>query len=185
MPRIFDNQTAQLATALRDTLSQALALDACVGYLNLRGWRQIADRVDALPGIEGRSPARVLVGMAARPEQMMRGAYRIRRADEDGRLTLKDAVKLRDEALREFRDQLVVGAPTDAEEKALRRSRNQLVNGQVCVKFFARYPLHAKLYLAHLGWRSGHPAPRFPGIEQPDLQWAGAPRGAQRRRHRP
>ena len=45
------------------------------------------------------------------------------------------------------------------------------------MKFFARYPLHAKLYLAHLGRRSGHPAPRFPGIEQPDLQWAGAPRG--------
>ena len=74
MPRIFDNQTAQLATALRDTLSQALALDACVGYLNLRGWRQIADRVDDLPGIEGERPP-ALVGMAARPEQMMRGAY--------------------------------------------------------------------------------------------------------------
>lgn len=99
MPRIFDNQTAQLAAALRYALSQALALDACVGYLNLRGWRQIADRVDDLPGIRGRAPARVLVGMAARarPGRLMRGAYRIRRPGEDGRLTLKDGVKVRDE----------------------------------------------------------------------------------------
>ncbi len=93
MPRIFDNQTEQLASALRETLGQAVAVDACVGYLNLRGWRQIAKQIDELPGMPGRAPARVLVGMAARPEHLMRGAYRIRRPDEDGRITLKDAAR--------------------------------------------------------------------------------------------
>lgn len=52
--------------------------------------------------------------------------------------------------MREFREQLVVGAPSDAQEQALRRFRDQLADGKVKVKFFARYPLHAKLYLAHL-----------------------------------
>ncbi|MEJ7784939.1 MAG: helicase-related protein [Solirubrobacteraceae bacterium] len=171
MPRIFDNQTEQLAPALRETLGQALAVDACVGYLNLRGWRQIAEQIDQLPGVPGRAPARVLVGMAARPEHLMRGAYRIRRPDEDGRITLKDAAKLRDEALREFREQLVVGAPSDAQERELRRFRTQLVEGKVCVKFFARYPLHAKLYLGHLV--SGQVIPHLGFLGSSNLTFSG------------
>src|SRR5689334_8825290 len=60
LPRIFDNKTEPLAPALRETLDQAVALDACVGYLNLRGWHQIADSVETLDGKAGRPPARVL-----------------------------------------------------------------------------------------------------------------------------
>ncbi len=150
MPQIYDNQQQQLAPELRKTLAKSVAIDACVGYLNLRGWKQIADEVDELPGDLLRPPARVLVGMAARPEQLMRRNYRVRSEDEDDRVTNKDAVKLRDEALRDFRSQLVVGAPSNADEKLLRHFRDQLIGGKVCVKFFARYPLHAKLYLAHL-----------------------------------
>lgn len=150
MPQIYDNQQQQLAPELRRTLAKSVALDACVGYLNLRGWRQIADEIDELPADPLRPAARVLAGMAARPEQLMRRSYRVRSQDDDDRITNKDAVRLRDDALREFRDQLVVGAPSDADERLLRRFRDQLAGGKVCVKFFARYPLHAKLYLAHL-----------------------------------
>lgn len=76
MPRIFDNKSDPLAPALRETLDQAVAFDACVGYINLRGWRQLADPVDRLAGAPNRPPARVLVGMAARPEQLVRQSDR-------------------------------------------------------------------------------------------------------------
>jgi superfamily II DNA or RNA helicase len=171
MPRILDNQELLLAPALRETLQQAVALDACVGYLNLRGWGQIAGAVDDLAAPASRPPARVLVGMAARPEQLMRRAYRIRRDDDDDRITNKDAVRLRDEAIREFREQLGVGAPSDAQEAALLRFRDQLADGKVKVKFFARYPLHAKLYLAHLA--SGQVIPHMGFVGSSNLTFSG------------
>lgn len=61
MPRIFDNKDLPLAPALRETLEQAVALDACVGYLNLRGWGQIAGTVATLPGTPERPPARGVI----------------------------------------------------------------------------------------------------------------------------
>lgn len=171
MPRIIDNQDLVLAPVLRETLEQAVAVDACVGYLNLRGWAQVADAVDDLPGIADRPQARVLVGMAARPEQLMRRAYRIRSEDEDDRITNKDAVRLRDEALAEFREQLVVGAPSDAQETALRHFRDQLAAGKISVRFFARYPLHAKLYLAHLA--DGQVIPHMGFVGSSNLTFSG------------
>ncbi|MBA3432193.1 MAG: hypothetical protein H0U16_12035 [Actinobacteria bacterium] len=171
MPRIFDNKAEPLAPALRDTLDQAVALDACVGYLNLRGWRQIADSVESLDGKAGRPPARVLVGMAARPDQLVRDAYRLKRDDEDQRITNKEAARLRAAVLSDFRDQLLVGAPSDAQEKGLRHFREQLANGRVCVKFFARYPLHAKLYLGHL--KTGQLIPHMGFLGSSNLTFSG------------
>jgi superfamily II DNA or RNA helicase len=171
VPRIVDNQELKLAPVLRETLEQAVALDACVGYLNLRGWGQLADSVDALAGSAGRPPARLLVGMAARPEQLMRRAYRVRAADEDDRITNKDAIRLREEALQEFREQLTVGAPSNEQEAALRRFRDQLAAGKARVKFFARYPLHAKLYLAHLA--DGQVIPQMGFVGSSNLTFSG------------
>jgi len=171
LPRIFDNKTEPLAPALRETLGQAVALDACVGYLNLRGWRQIADSVEALEGKPGRPPARVLVGMAARPDQLVRDTYRLKRDDEDQRITNKEAAKLRAEVLADFRGQLVLGAPSDAQEKALRHFRDQLIAARVCVKFFARYALHAKLYLGHL--KSGQLIPYMGFLGSSNLTFSG------------
>lgn len=48
-----------------------------------------------------------------------------------------------------FRRQLTFGIPSSDQEKALKKLRQQLVDGKVCVKLHLRYPLHAKLYLAH------------------------------------
>ena len=64
MPTIYDNKTQSLAPALRATLAEARSLDACVGYLNLRGWNELADAVDDLPWEPGEPAARVLVGMS-------------------------------------------------------------------------------------------------------------------------
>jgi len=171
VPRIFDNKTEPLAQALRDTLDQALALDACVGYLNLRGWREIADSVGGLEGKQGRPPARVLVGMAARPDHLVRDIYRLKRDDEDTRVTNKEAGRLRERVLTDFRQQLLVGCPTDAQEKALRQFRGQLADGRVRVKFFARYPLHAKLYLGHL--KTGQLIPLMGFLGSSNLTFSG------------
>jgi hypothetical protein len=48
-----------------------------------------------------------------------------------------------------FRAQLTFGAPTNADEAALRRLSRQLRTGRLVVRLFLRHSLHAKLYLHH------------------------------------
>jgi hypothetical protein len=109
--------------------------------------------------------------MAARPDQLVREVYRLKRDDEDDRITNKEAGQLRVAVLTDFREQLLVGAPTDVQEKVLRQFRDQLAHSRVRVKFFARYPLHAKLYLGHL--KSGQLIPLMGFLGSSNLTFSG------------
>ena len=52
MSKIFDNIEMKFEEGLHAILSNVGVerADFCVGYFNLRGWKQVADDVEALPG---------------------------------------------------------------------------------------------------------------------------------------
>ena len=144
MPRIFDNIDKQLLPALAETLELAYRADFCVGYFNLRGWRKIDSHIEPWAG-EDDSCCRLLVGMQRRPEEEFRLAMSLSRG-ADG-MDNATALQLKTRLAQEFREQLSIGIPTNADEHGLRRLAAQLRSRTVRVKLFLRHPLHAKLYL--------------------------------------
>jgi len=48
MPRIFDNIEQTLLPALQQTLEVSDRADFCVGYYNLRGWKQLKSYIHNL-----------------------------------------------------------------------------------------------------------------------------------------
>ena len=146
MPRIFDNIAQALLPALRETLKTATHADFCVGYFNLRGWKALADSVEAWHGGEDNC-CRLLVGMQRLPQEELRHAKRLRKQDD--RIDNQTALHLKRRLAEEFREQLTVGIPTREDEEGLRQLAQQLRDKKVQVKLFLRHPLHAKLYLLH------------------------------------
>ncbi len=144
MPRIFDNIDQQLLPTLKTTLGVAHRADFCVGYFNLRGWRQLDEQIEEWAGGSGEC-CRLLVGMQALPQQELVEAYRIIKQDDE--LDNQTAIRLKKSLAEHFRSQLTIGAPNDADEAGLRRLALQIKAGKVVVKLHLRHPLHAKLYL--------------------------------------
>lgn len=171
MPTIYDNKAQALAPALRATLDDARTLDVCVGYLNLRGWKELADAVDGLAWEPGEPAARVLVGMSILPGDQLRERLRIRPAEPTWEgVTNEEIPALRAELVGELSSQLTVGFPTDQDEEVVRQLARQIKEGRVAMKFFACGPLHAKLYLAHL---RAEAAPRKAFVGSSNLTLAG------------
>ncbi len=144
MPRIFDNIERSLLPALAETLALADRADFCVGYFNLRGWKQIDEYVERWAGAPEQC-CRLLVGMQRLPQEELRDALSIIKSD--GAIDKQTAIRLKTKLAEEFRDQLTIGAPTNRDEAGLRRLAAQIRAKKVVVKLFLRHPLHAKLYL--------------------------------------
>jgi hypothetical protein len=116
----------------------------CVGYFSLRGWKAIDDLVEKWPGGLGRQ-CRLLIGMQRLPQDDLRTELRLTR--DDNQLDNQTALRLKRKLAEEFRDQLVIGVPNNADEAGLRRLARQIKAGKLVVKLFLRHLLHAKLYV--------------------------------------
>nr|MDQ3004407.1 phospholipase D-like domain-containing protein [Chloroflexota bacterium] len=146
MPRIFDNIDLKLLPDLQQALKDAYRADFCVGYFNLRGWKQLDEYVDQWQGGE-ENCVRLLVGMQKLPQEELKSFYRY--TDNEIELDNQTANRLKRKLAEEFRTQLTIGAPTNEDELALRRLAIQLRAKKVVVKLYLRTSLHAKLYLFH------------------------------------
>ncbi len=144
MPRIFDNIDQQLLTALQETLNLTDHADFCVGYFNLRGWKQLDSYIEKWSGGGGHC-CRLLVGMQRLPEEELRTAMSLLKRDVG--IDNQSAQLLKKKLAEEFRNQLTIGIPTNDDEAGLRRLAIQIKAKKVIVKLFLRHPLHAKLYL--------------------------------------
>jgi SNF2 family DNA or RNA helicase len=147
MPRIFDNISEQLLTALKNTLKTSNRADFCVGYFNLRGWKLLHAEIDPWTGEED-NRCRVLVGMQRAPQDDLRQLFSLT-TDHTNSIDQPKVARLKRQIVEEFRQQLMIGAPTNEDEQGLRDLVKQLKSKKVVVKLFLRHPLHAKLYLMH------------------------------------
>jgi len=144
MPRIFDNIEKQLLPALQETLQLCERADFCVGYFNLRGWKQLDSYVEKWSGGEDHC-CRLLVGMQRLPQDELRQVMRF--AKDKDEIDNQTALRIKKRLAEEFREQLTIGVPTNEDEKGLRRLAAQIKAKKVVVKLFLKHPLHAKLYL--------------------------------------
>jgi superfamily II DNA or RNA helicase len=145
MPHIFDNIENHLLEALQETLKTSVRADFCVGYFNLRGWQHLDGLMENWRGGE-QGVCRLLIGMTERPEDELRKLLSLRGEQEIDQATV---VRLKQRMAQEFRRQLVLGVPTNADQQGLRRLSEQLKAKRLVVKLFLRHKLHAKLYLLH------------------------------------
>lgn len=153
MTRIIDNKTLTLSDSLKNSLPHSKRLDACVGYFNLRGWRQIRSEANSMiqNSLESGPRVRLLVGMALSGEDQARVKYDILKAAEN--LAVMDMTQIaprRLKSLESFSNQLMWGVPNTGEQIGLQELLEDLKSGFLQVKFHAAQPLHAKLYVSHL-----------------------------------
>lgn len=166
MPRIFDNIELSFLPTLQESLRIAEKADFCVGYFNLRGWKEIAELIDGWKGGDGNC-CRLMVGMQSAPQDELRHFLSLVDKQELDQATI---VRLKKRIAQDFREQLTFGLPTAADEKALRQLSEQIKSKKVIVKLFLRHQLHAKLYLVH---RDDHNNPTIGFVGSSNLTFAG------------
>lgn len=152
MPKIYDNIENQLTGGLSETLKLSKRGDFCVGYFNLRGWHEVADRIDSLAGMpvmekdyQFHRYCRLLVGMQKLPSEILKESFL---RNDSYIIDQAEMLKLKKKLAYEFKEQLTVGTPTERDEIYLRKLSRQLKQKKVVVKLHLKHQLHAKLYLA-------------------------------------
>ena len=101
MPRIFDNIETSLLPALQETLELSDHADFCVGYFNLRGWKELDSYIETWSGGKEHC-CRLLVGMQKLPQDELRQVMRLSRADSG--MDNQTAIRLKKKLAEEFRD---------------------------------------------------------------------------------
>ena len=156
MPNIFDNLTdsTRLGPALRDSLDEFDSVDVATGYIDLRGWSNLADVLDEKSITEaGRPTARVLVGMVAPADSqqlldMLQDDVQPPEYGSDIH-DLERAIARRDQLVSHLRTQLMRGLATREGQQTLQTLKRQLEEGAVAMKVFTEKPLHGKTYIFH------------------------------------
>ncbi len=146
MPQILDNIEKKLLPTLQESIKISNRADFCVGYFNLRGWKHLVSSIDRFTGKDDNC-CRLLVGMQALPQDILRRAIGLSKKDEI--LDNSTAIQLRQKLADDFKKQLTLGTPSNEDEIGLQKLACQIRSGKVKVKLFLRYPLHAKLYLLY------------------------------------
>jgi len=175
MPIIFDNIENKLTEGLNKTLSNSKRADFCIGYFNLRGWRQLYEQIDNLSGDclpeeyddENKYFCRLLIGMQRLPIEILEEYFS---KDENNKLDNSRANDYKKKLAKELREQLTIGTPNNYDEIALRKLATQLKSGKVKVKLHLEYPLHAKLYIAY---RDDYNSPVIGFVGSSNLTFAG------------
>ncbi len=153
MSKIFDNVEFRVEEGLNAILTNVgvKRADFCVGYFNLRGWKLVCDNINKLDGDLVREgpkkvhrTCRLLIGMHQAPRNLVQEMFSNVTSPSN-----ENAIKWKRSLLLELRKQLTYGYQTKADEDALCKLQKQLEEKKVVVKLHLRYPLHAKLYLAH------------------------------------
>jgi len=156
VPNIFDNLTdsTRLGPALRDSLDEFDSVDVATGYIDLRGWSNLADVLDEKSITEaGRPTARVLVGMVAPADSqqlldMLQDDVQPPEYGSDIH-DLERAIARRDQLVSHLRTQLMRGLATREGQQTLQTLKRQLEEGAVAMKVFTEKPLHGKTYIFH------------------------------------
>lgn len=158
MPNIYDNLSdpSRLSPALRESLQAYERFDVATGYLDLRGWAELADLIDAKAPAEGEvttSQVRVLVGMMAPADSaaMLADLQKEIQPPAFGS-DIHDqskALRRRAQLVAHLRTQLMRGLATADGQRTLQTLKSQLASGLVAMKVFTEKPLHGKTYLFH------------------------------------
>ncbi|MFO7737253.1 MAG: hypothetical protein R6V46_02160, partial [Desulfatiglandaceae bacterium] len=143
MPQVFDNIDQSLLPALQGALHLSDRADFCVGYFNLRGWKELDRYTQHWSETDG--ACRLLVGMQKPPQDQLREVLSL--VSRDQGIDNQSAIRLKKQLAEEFRRQLTFGAPNNEDEAGLRHLAERLKEKKVIAKLFLRHPLHAKLYL--------------------------------------
>ncbi len=144
MPQIFDNIDQHLLPTLCEAIGLSERADFCVGYFNLRGWQKLDRLVEQWPGGDGHC-CRLLVGMQQMPQDQLKSAMGLPHGNAE--IDQGTAMTNKRKLAQDFRNQLIIGIPTNEDEAGLRRLAAQITSKKLVVKLFLRHPLHAKLYL--------------------------------------